>query len=88
MPTIDEFRAELSAQLNQAEKRGAANVDINAGELHRKIGGYPGRGNRMPVCCDALYGAQGAGDEVIAGPPKGKGASLTIRYQLPRRRHA
>jgi hypothetical protein len=31
-----------------------------------------------------MYDEQKAGDEVISRPPKGKGASLTIRYRLPR----
>jgi len=31
-----------------------------------------------------MYHEQKVGDEVISRPPKGKGASLTIRYRLPR----
>jgi hypothetical protein len=38
----------------------------------------------MPVCCDAMYGEQREGDQVITAPPRGKGTSLTIRYVLPR----
>ena len=29
--------------------------------------------------------SEGVEDEVLESPPKGKGASLTIRYHLPRR---
>jgi 5-methylcytosine-specific restriction protein A len=49
------------------------------------IGGYPGAGkHRMPVCCEAMRSEKRAGDEIVFEPPKGKGASLTIRYRLPR----
>lgn len=84
MPTLDEFRAELVAQIRRAEKAGAPHVEINSGELHRKVGGYPGPDHRMPMCCDAMYEHQRIGDEIISQPPKRKGASLTIRYKLPR----
>ncbi len=80
----DEFRSELKAQLSHAEKRGVPSVDINSGEPHRKVGGYPGPDHRMPMCCEAMYGEQKPGDEIVSSPPKGKGASLTIRYKLPR----
>jgi 5-methylcytosine-specific restriction protein A len=78
------FKTELLAQLRRAERRGAKSLEINSGELHRIVGGYPGRNHRMPICCDAMYEAQKAGDRVTLKPPKGKGASLTIRYRLPR----
>ena len=35
--------------------RGAGHVEINSGELHRAVGGYPGADHRMPMCCDAMY---------------------------------
>jgi hypothetical protein len=38
----------------------------------------------MPVCCDAMYDEQRARKSTLLSPPKGKGASLTIRYGLPR----
>ena len=79
-----EFRAELLAQFSHAQNRAAPYVDINSGELHRRVGGYPGRDHRMPVCCDVMYAERRAADEIISMPPKGKGASLTIRYKLPR----
>ncbi len=79
-----EFRAELRAQLGDAQNRGAPHVDINSGELHRRVGSYPGANHQMPVCCDVIYAERRATDEIISRPPKGKGASLTIRYKLPR----
>jgi 5-methylcytosine-specific restriction protein A len=84
MPTRDEFRAELKARLHRAALLGAGHLEVNSGELHRKLGGYPGTKHQMPSCCEAMYVEQRAGDEIVSAPPKGKGASLTIRYMLPR----
>jgi 5-methylcytosine-specific restriction protein A len=82
--TKDEFRTELSAQLSAAEKHGAPFIDVTSGELHRAVGGYPGPNHRMPVCCDVMYEAQRPSDETLASPDQGYGASLKIRYKLPR----
>lgn len=84
MPTVDEFRAALRTHLRNAELRGAREIEINAGALHRELGGYPTPSNAMPSCCNVMYDEMTARDDVISAPPKGRGASLTIRYYLPR----
>ncbi len=84
MATKETLRAELRLQLGRAERRGAPGVEINAGELHRKVGDYPGPIHIMPSCCDVMYEERKAGDRILSSPPKGRGASLTIRYKLPR----
>lgn len=84
MVTKDEFRAELTARIRRAELRGAKALEVNSGELHRSLGGYPKSPHQMPSCCDVMHEEQRAGDEIISAPPKGRGASLTIRYKLPR----
>ena len=81
----DDFRDQLHTEFAEATQRGASYVDINSGELHRKVGGYPGPDHSMPSCCQVMYAEQTATDRVLNAPPKEKGASLTIRYQLPRR---
>jgi 5-methylcytosine-specific restriction protein A len=78
------FHEELKAQIARAQKRGADHVEINAGELHRTVGGYPGPHHRMPLCCEAMYNEQKLDDQILMSPKSGKGASLTIRYKLPR----
>jgi len=85
MPSVGDFRVRLKSRIDNAAKLGRAHIDVNAGELHRDVGGYPGPENRMSLCCAAMYSEQRAGDEIISRPPKGKGTSLTIRYKLPRR---
>lgn len=84
MLTKDDFRNELRKRLRNAELRGARELKINSGELHRQLGGYPGPAHKLPSCCDAMHEEMRAGDELIEGPPKGRGASLTIKYALPR----
>src|SRR5438105_3987583 len=84
MPSVGEFRFAIRSQFREAESRGLPHIEIKSGKLHREVGGYPGPEARMPSCCEAMYDEQKAGDEIISRPPKGKGASLTIRYRLPR----
>jgi hypothetical protein len=84
MPSVQDFRMALKAQLYRAQKRGLPHIDIKAGELHRRLGGCPARSHQMPSCCEAMYAEKKTGDMIIARPPEGKGASLTIRYKLPR----
>jgi len=84
MPSVDEFRFAIRSQFREAEARGLPYIEINSGQLHRKLGGYPGPKAQMPSCCQAMCNERKAGDEIISRPPRGKGAALTIRYRLPR----
>ena len=78
------FREEIGLRLSEASKAGRNYLDLNSGQIHRDLGGYPGKGHKMASCCDVMREIAKPGDRVISSPPKGKGASLTIRYQLPR----
>lgn len=84
MPTKQEFIDAIRRKLRDAELQGEIYETINSGELHRELGGYPSPRHQMPSCWDAMHEVQQAGDVVMRAPPKGKGASLTIRYKLPR----
>ena len=86
MPTADEFREELFRMMHAAFREHGPHADINAGELHRRLGDYPGPNHRMPVCCEVMKAAmaEDAGDRILEQPESGQGASLTIRYVLPR----
>ncbi len=84
LPTMNDFQSELADILSRALEDGKDSIDVNSGELHRSLGGYPGTNHRMPVCCDAMYREMRVGDQVLSAPAKGKGASLTIQYLLPR----
>lgn len=77
----DTFRRALRRKLNESK---GSFVNVNSGELHRLVGGYPDRNHKMPICCDVMRKAMQPGDIVLNSPPKGGGATLTIRYVLPR----
>ncbi len=78
------FEDALAARFQAAEKSRRPYVDIVSGDLHREVGGYPGPDHRMPVCCSVMQRHVRPGDHIVDAPPKGKGATLTIRYRLPR----
>jgi len=82
--TRDEFAAELERIFNDAEQLDLNFIGVSSRALHRRVGGYPGRNHRMPVCCDAMRAAMCADDRIVRQPPKGDGASLLIHYVLPR----
>lgn len=82
MPTKDHFTAEITRILSEAKASGALYADINSGEVHRAMGGYPGPNHVMPACCLALRDKMRTGDQILSEPPKSAGASLTIRYFL------
>ncbi len=82
--TAGAFRTELAKVIDEAQGRGETSVEVNSGQLHRRIGGYPGSSHRMPMCCEVMYKEMKEGDRILDKPPKGKGASLTISYSLPR----
>ena len=81
---ISDFRTRLQKLLSEAEANGATAIEINAGKLHRAVGGYPAEDGKheMPSCCEAMYQLRKPQDEILSSPPKGKGATLTIRYLL------
>ena len=58
-PTTAEFRTELREQIKRARQRGRPHAEINAGELHRTLGGYPPRAGEpaaaMPSCCEVMW---------------------------------
>ena len=86
MPTADEFRTELFKMMHEAVKQNSPHIEINAGELHSRLGDYPGPNHRMPVCCEVMMRAiaEDTGDRILERPESGQGASLTVRYVLPR----
>jgi len=81
MPTLEEFREEVEAQISRASKQGRSHVEINAGEIHRIVS--PDE-NLHPMVCDAMRQLMGPSDAVIYAPPAGDGPLFTVRYALPR----
>ncbi len=85
-PMTEDFEISLNEMLELAQKNGLLFIDVASGMLHRKVGGYPARdGNhRMPICCDVMKKFMKTKDKILHEPLKGMGATLTIRYFLPR----
>lgn len=81
-PNDETFERVILALIEQARQTGQPYVDIVSGEVHRLVGGYPGRNHKMPTCCKVMYRLMKPGDEVLARPPKGLGVSVKIRYYL------
>jgi hypothetical protein len=85
IPSKADFQKSLDELFRENEKEGNSHVDVRSGDLHRRVGGYPGLANRMPTCCDVMYENKRPLDKILNKPPKGKGASLEIKYTLPRK---
>ncbi len=87
IPDATDFHRALDGILRTSAQNGLSDVTVKAGDLHRQVGGYPakaGSSHRMPVCCQVMRSKMQAGDKILSAPPKGDGATLTIRYNLPR----
>jgi len=84
MPTATDFARELEFRFLEATSKGSRHLDIESGPFHRDLGGYPGPNHRMPVLCGVLYKAMTGSDQVLNRPPSGFGATVKIRYLLPR----
>jgi len=82
--SAEDLERALQRLLAAAQEEGKPFLDVVAGDLHRTVGGYPGPDHRMPICCDVMRKTMKPSDEALSSPPKGKGASLRIRYNLPR----
>ncbi len=82
--TKEDFENKLLEKLREAQEKNQSYVDITSGDVHRSVGGYPGKDHRMPVCCDVMRELMKVKDEIIQQPPSGMGATLVIRYHLPR----
>lgn len=65
---------------NKINNSNADYIDLVSGDIHREVGGYPARNHKMVIVCDAMYDLMKDNDEVLYAPPKGRGATLKIRY--------
>jgi UDP-N-acetylmuramyl pentapeptide synthase len=82
MVSVDHFRQELRAQMGRATARGAIDVLVNSGELHRSLGRYLGSAHGLPSCCEAMQADIKPGDVLLV--ENADGAGTTVRYLLPR----
>ncbi len=83
-PTAKDFEDQLNILLQAAAQQGKSYIDVTSGDLHREVGGYPGQNHRMPACCEVMKRMMNPGDHILDEPPSGQGATLIVRYKLPR----
>jgi len=80
--TAADFHHELYRRFDAAAARGEEQIEVTAGELHKTLKAS----NRLSMCSNAMYDMQNIGDAILSVPSGGVGASLLIRYSLPRER--
>jgi hypothetical protein len=84
----EKFRFALDAMFQAAMSDGKAFLDVQGGPWHAVMGGYPAREGKhsMPTVCNVMWQAfsEMYGDSVLNSPPRKQGATLKIRYKLPR----
>jgi len=84
MPSSEDFFKVIEDHFQVAVKNNWTNIVLSSENIHRQVGGYPGADHRMPSCCNTMRSLVRDGDEVLKQPPNGNGATLNIRYKLPR----
>lgn len=83
-PTAEDFHRELDRIFSSAQQAAKPFIEVKSGDLHRSVGGYPGRNHRIPMCCGVMKRNMKLGDQIVRQPPSGVGATLIIRFALPR----
>jgi 5-methylcytosine-specific restriction protein A len=82
VPSAWDFQNRLLAILNGARQSGQSYVDVDSGNLHTEVGGYPNPNHRMPVCCEVMRRLMRAGDSVVKETTSAPSATLIIRYTV------
>jgi hypothetical protein len=49
-----DFENMIEQLFSDARGKGLDYIEINSGDLHEKVGGYPGKDHRMTICCDVM----------------------------------
>lgn len=84
LPDRQAFETALHDVLARADEQERQSAEVNAGELHRQLGGYPGPSHQLPLCCAVMRQAMRPGDEVTHQGADAADAALTIRFAMPR----
>ncbi|MGA2917930.1 MAG: hypothetical protein ABSE13_05250 [Methanoregula sp.] len=87
VPDADTFRSALIQIFKDSQQKGITSIDVRAGGLHEKVGGYPGPNYRMPICFFVMRSFLDSQDKIVTVRPKGYGANLVIRYHIPRNKN-
>lgn len=82
-----QFRDKIYDIFQNVTIEGKQFVDIKAGVLHKAMGDYPNpKLHRMNSLCNVMLAEfiPKLGDKILSAPKKKHGASLAIRYVIPR----
>lgn len=82
IPTHVDFQKELENIFMKARQEGKESVVVTSKEVHSVIIGYPSNNHRMATCCHVMTAMMKSMDEIVEQPPKGKGATLKVKYFL------
>lgn len=80
--TADIFKEELEGMLTSARENGLDCLEVKAGNLHRRVGGYPSGKQQMRLCCQVMFQEMTERDEVYYAPTIGMGATMRVKYYL------
>ncbi|HJK67467.1 MAG TPA: hypothetical protein O0Y13_00125, partial [Methanocorpusculum sp.] len=78
--TAADFYHALYRRFDAAAAAGEPDLVVSAGDLHKSLKAS----NRLSLCCNCMYDTQNIGDSIVNVPSGGVGATLSIRYVLPR----
>lgn len=78
--TAADFYHALYRRFDAAAAAGEPDLVVSAGDLHKSLKAA----NRLSLCCNCMYDTQNIGDSIVNVPSGGVGATLSIRYVLPR----
>ena len=83
MPDAEDFRQALAGFLSEAERDGRTRVEVSAAQLHRALGGYPGRDHRIPICCSVMRAGMREGDSIVVSTPCRRGSRVHCPFYAP-----
>lgn len=75
--TVKQFKENINNKILNIKGK---YIDLVSGNIHRELGGYPGKNHSMPNCCNAMRSLMIDGDIVLCSPRKGNGATLKVRF--------
>jgi transcriptional regulator with XRE-family HTH domain len=88
-PDRKQVEMALLARFQRAQQADRPYVEVKAGDLHRDLADPSDPAmNRTPLVCHVMTKHRTPHDQVVSQPPKGKGLTFTVRYQLPRPRQS
>jgi 5-methylcytosine-specific restriction protein A len=84
LPSKADFQRVLDDIFREMDQKHKSEIIVTAREVYRRAGVLSGSDPSVALCCSVMRENMRPGDTVITEPPGGQGATLAIRYKLPR----